>query len=103
MGVKMAKPIAEQLNEGVPAGCFLTRDAKEYEDRERLLPPNEGLQPCAGTGRIAHADILGTRMPSPEDTGTGGRDAAIEELTVINVARAPARFRAFPDDAGIAL
>jgi hypothetical protein len=52
---------------------------------------------------FAHADILGTQMPSPEDTGTRGRDAAGEKLTVINVARAPARFRAFPDDAGIAL
>ena len=47
--------------------------------------------------------ILGTRAPSPTDTGTRGRDAPVEELKVINVARAPARFRAFPDDTGIAL
>jgi hypothetical protein len=32
-----------------------------------------------------------------------GRDAPVEELEVINVARAPARFRAFPDDSWIAL
>jgi hypothetical protein len=43
------------------------------------------------------------QMPSLEDTGTRGRDAPTEELKVINVARAPARFRAFPDDTGIAL
>ena len=42
-------------------------------------------------------------MPSPSGTGTRGRDAPVEELTVINVALAPARFRAFPDDTGIAL
>jgi len=47
--------------------------------------------------------ILGTRAPSPTDTGTRGRDAPVEELKVINVARAPSRFRAFPDDTGIAL
>src|SRR6516164_11286537 len=47
--------------------------------------------------------ILGTQMPSPKDTRTRGRDAPVEELRVINVARAPARFRAFPDDTGIAL
>ena len=32
-----------------------------------------------------------------------GRDAPIEEVNVINVARAPARFRASPNDTGIAL
>jgi len=42
-------------------------------------------------------------MPSPDDTGTHGRDALVEELKAITVARAPARFRAFPDDAGMAL
>ena len=42
-------------------------------------------------------------MPSPNDTGRLGRDAPVEELKVINVARAPARLRAFPDDTGIAL
>src|SRR5260370_19447725 len=42
-------------------------------------------------------------MPSPDDTGTRGRDGPVEELKVINVAGAPARFRAFPDDTGIAL
>jgi len=42
-------------------------------------------------------------MPSPDGTSTCGRDAPVEELEVINVARAPARFRAFPDDTGIAL
>ena len=47
--------------------------------------------------------ILGARTPSPTDTATRGRDAPAEELKVINVARAPARFRAFPDDTGIAL
>jgi hypothetical protein len=34
---------------------------------------------------------------------TRGRDAPVEELNVINVARAPAQFRAFPDDTGVAL
>ena len=47
--------------------------------------------------------ILGTQMASPKDTGTRGRDAPVEELKVLNFARAPARFRAFPDDTGIAL
>src|SRR5216684_7643864 len=42
-------------------------------------------------------------MPSPDDMRTRGRDAPVEELNVINVARTPARFRAFPDDTGIAL
>src|SRR5712691_1733198 len=42
-------------------------------------------------------------MPSPDDMRTRGRDAPVQELNVINVARAPARFRAFPDDTGIAL
>jgi hypothetical protein len=42
-------------------------------------------------------------MPSLDDTGTRGRDASIEELKVLNVARAPARFRAFPDDTWIGL
>jgi hypothetical protein len=42
-------------------------------------------------------------MPSSDDTGARGRDASVEELKVINVPRAPARFRAFPDDTGIAL
>src|SRR5258707_4044497 len=42
-------------------------------------------------------------MPSPDDMGTRGRDARVEELNVIDVARALARFRAFPEDIGIAL
>ena len=42
-------------------------------------------------------------MPSLDDKGTRGRDAPVEELKVINVAQAPARFRAFPDDTRIAL
>src|SRR5712691_10422913 len=42
-------------------------------------------------------------MPSPDDMRTRGRDAPVQELNVINVARAPARFPAFPDDTGIAL
>ena len=42
-------------------------------------------------------------MPSPDDTGTHGRDVPVEELKVINVARAAARFRAFPNDTGMAL
>jgi hypothetical protein len=42
-------------------------------------------------------------MPSPNDTGTGGWNAPGEELMLIYVARTPARFRAFPDDIGIAL
>ena len=33
-------------------------------------------------------------MPSLDDTGTRGRDAPVEELNVIDVAQAPARFRA---------
>jgi hypothetical protein len=47
--------------------------------------------------------ILETQMPSPDDTGTRRRDAPVEKLEVVNVARTPARFRAFPDDTGIAL
>ena len=35
--------------------------------------------------------------------GARGRDAPVEDVKGINVARAPARFRAFPDDTGIAL
>jgi hypothetical protein len=35
--------------------------------------------------------------------GKPGRDGSVEEFNVINVARAQARFRAFPDDTGIAL
>ena len=46
--------------------------------------------------------ILATQMPSRNDNGTRGREP-VEELKVINVARAPARFRALPDDTGIAL
>jgi len=34
--------------------------------------------------------------------GTRARDAPVEEPKVINVARAPTRFRTFPDDTGIA-
>jgi hypothetical protein len=49
------------------------------------------------------AQVLGTPVPSPDDTGTRGWDAPVKELKVINVAWAPARFRAFPDDTGIAL
>ena len=60
------------------------------------------LKPLAFRGVIA-VQILGTQMPSPNDTGRLGRDAPVEELKVINVARAPARLRAFPDDTGIAL
>src|SRR5258708_33264034 len=37
------------------------------------------------------------------DTGPHGRDAPVEELKVIDVAGALPRFRAFPDDTGIAL
>jgi hypothetical protein len=42
-------------------------------------------------------------MPSPDNLGARGRAAPVEEPKVINVARVPARFRAFPDDTGIAL
>ena len=42
-------------------------------------------------------------LPSPDGSGARGGDAPVEELKVINVAWAPARFRAFPDDTGIAL
>src|SRR5712671_960203 len=42
-------------------------------------------------------------MPSPQDTGTRGPDAPVEELKVIAVARALPRFPALPDDTGIAL
>src|SRR5260370_9046530 len=42
-------------------------------------------------------------MPSLNDTGPHGRDAPVEELKVIDVARALPRFRAFPDDTRIAL
>ena len=45
---------------------------------------------------------LGTQMPSPDDTAKRGRDALSKELKVLNVARATARFRALPDDTGIA-
>jgi|SRR5271166_1718264 len=49
------------------------------------------------------SQILGMQMPSPKDTGTRGRDAPVEELKAIGVARALPRFRALPDDTGIAL
>jgi len=42
-------------------------------------------------------------MPSPGDMRTRGRDAPLEELNVINVAPALARFRPFPDDTGVTL
>ena len=42
-------------------------------------------------------------MPSLDDTGTRRRDTLVGELKVINVAQAPARFRAFPDDTWIGL
>src|SRR5260370_34870171 len=42
-------------------------------------------------------------MPSPNDTGPHGRDAPVEDLKVIDGARELPRFRAFPDDTGIAL
>src|SRR5260370_11327178 len=42
-------------------------------------------------------------MPSLNDTGPHGRDAPVEDLKVIDVARALPRFRALPDDTGIAL
>jgi hypothetical protein len=42
-------------------------------------------------------------MPSPNDTGTRRRNAPVEQLKVIDGARALRRFRAFPDDTGIAL
>ena len=42
-------------------------------------------------------------LPSPDGSGARGGDAPVEELKVINVAWAPARFRAFPDDTGIDL
>src|SRR5258707_8087681 len=42
-------------------------------------------------------------MPSPKDTGPHGRDAPVEDRKVIDVAPALPRFRAFPDDTGIAL
>ena len=51
----------------------------------------------------AQIRVLGTETPSPADTGTRGRNASVEELKVANVARAPARFRAFPHDTRIAL
>jgi hypothetical protein len=43
------------------------------------------------------------QTPSPDDIGTRGRDAPVGELRVINLARAPARFRPLPDDTRIAL
>lgn len=47
--------------------------------------------------------ILSTQMPSPHDMGTRRRDAPTEELNLINVAPAPVRSLAFPDDTGVAL
>ena len=41
-------------------------------------------------------------MPSLNDLATCGPDASVEELRIIVVARALARFRAFPNDIGIA-
>ena len=52
---------------------------------------------------LATESNLRTRTRSPDGTGRRGRDAPVEELEVINVARTPARFRAFPDDTGITL
>jgi hypothetical protein len=47
--------------------------------------------------------IVGTQIFSPGDMSTRGGDAPVEGLKVINFAWAPARFRAFPHDTGIAL
>src|SRR4051794_11142408 len=54
---------------------------------------------------------LSARTLPQADSNLGDSDAfterygkaPVEELKVINVARVPARFRAFPDDTGIAL
>ena len=40
---------------------------------------------------------------SPDDSRTRGWDAPVEEGNQINVVRAPARLRAFPDDTWVAL
>jgi hypothetical protein len=47
-------------------------------------------------------EVLGTKVPSPDNLGARGGVAPVEELKVINVARAPTRFRALPDDTRIA-
>ena len=64
------------------------------------------LRRLRGTTRThlpAQIRVLGTQMPSRNVNGTRGREAPVEELKVINVARAPAQFRALPDDTGITL
>ena len=55
---------------------------------------------CWNIGRRGGAE--GMAMPSPDDMRTPGRDA-FEDLNFIKVTPAPARFRAFPDDTGVAL
>src|SRR5215469_18544087 len=49
------------------------------------------------------AQFFSTQIASPDDMAACGRDAAVQERNVINLAPAPARFRAFPDDIWIAL
>src|SRR6267154_1077983 len=54
---------------------------------------------CLFSLRRCPADVL----PSPNDLSTCGPNASIEELRMIDLTRALARFRAFPDDIRIAL
>ena len=66
-----------------------------------MITASEG---CHNRVHLPNAvQVLGTQVPSPDLPGTRGRDAPVKELEVINVTCAPARFRAFPDDTGIAL
>ena len=68
------------------------------------LPQNRSFLRCQNrTHWPNQIQILRPQMPSPDDTGARGPDAPVEDVKVSNVARAPARFRAFPDDTGIAL
>lgn len=49
-----------------------------------------------GVPREDETTVLGSNLGH-------ARDAPVEELNIINVVRAPARFRAFSDNTGIAL
>src|SRR5262249_10351757 len=59
----------------------------------------EWTRACLFSPRRCPADV----SPSLNDLGTCGPNASVEELRMIDLTRALARFRAFPDDIRIAL
>src|SRR5215469_13872944 len=59
----------------------------------------EWTRACLFSPRRCPADV----SPSLNDLGTCGPNASVEELRMIDLTRALARFRAFPDDISLAL